>query len=512
MTNNNSYDKFNSVIKQRLNDLDVNLECSINLDTAEQVNKVLAVNVDARVEQVEALTGEASVNGNVVVSLVYLTEQGLVCNASYTSPFMSKVIDNKITPNSKVFFKVAQENAKVQSLNNNVAKVDCLLILKGFVINTEEVNYLSGASSDVCTLSEQTSYFTLCGVTNSNWTESIELELKEPAKQIVSCCSDVFIKDIEPQANYVSVTCEFINKIMYLTEENQIKTTYSKTEIKQDIECEYSSQNTKTEIDLKIQKNNIKNNIDNNDNDIKIIIEMPLDVCVRVYCNNTTELITDLYSTQNITNTTVSSYDNSIICEPIIFDKKIEGSLTLSDDEPRIDKLLAVNYSKAVVTNEYLENGQYTVGGVILSNLIYFNEDDNMVNSVDVEFPFVVSTQTEYEGDFLTELDVLVEDVDVMVKKGKDVYIDAVLRVRTKVCKTVSGVVMSDVEYSEPLPLKDCAIEIYFAKAGEKVWDIAKKLFVSPETIYIQNPNIQEILQSDEKLAIYYKLSPQTEN
>lgn len=506
MANNNSYDKFNAVKKQRLNNLDINLECSINLETTEPVNKILAVNALATINSIEALTGEASINGSVLVSLVYLTEQGLVCNASYTSPFMSKAIDTKINPNSKVFFKVAQADAKVQSLNNNVAKVDCYLTLKGYVINCEEVSYLSSVSENVCTLMEQTGYSSLNGVTNSSWTESLEVETKEPVKQVVLCSSDVFVKQVEPQDSYIALICEIVNTVMYLTPENEIKTVYFKNEVKQDIECEFCSQNAKAELDLKIDQNNIKNNISDAEDNIKISIEVPLDVCVRVYGDNNLNLIADLYSTQEVTNTTMTSYENSIVCEPIAFEKKIEGSLTLSENEPRIDKLLSVNYSKAIVTNEYIENGEYTVSGVVTSNLIYFNQDDAMVNSIDVEFPFVVSTKTDLDGELLTDLEVLVEDIDVMIKKGKDVYIDALLKVRTKVCKTTRGVVLSDVEYSEPLPLKDCAIEIYFAKAGEKVWDIAKKLFVTPETIYIQNPNIQEILENDEKLAIYYKL------
>lgn len=513
MTKNNSYDKFNAVIKQRLNDVDVNLECSINLETTEPVSKILAVNVEAGVDQIESLTSEASVNGNVIVSLVYLTEQGLVCNANYTSPFISKVIDKRINPNSKVFLKVCQSDAKVQSLINNVAKVDCYLLLKGFVVNNEEINYLSAVDSDVCTLNEYTNYYSLVGVTNSSWIENLEIQSKENIKQVISSCCNVIVKNVEPDNSFVTVTCEVVNKLMYLTDEDKIKTAYTKNEIKQDIECEYSTKECKIEFDIKIKSNNVKNNIENNEDELKISIEIPLDVCIRVYSINNIELISDLFSTKNFTNTTISSYENSIICEPIYFEKKIEGSLTLSNDEPRIDKLLAVNYSKVIVTNEFLENGQYTVSGVVSSNLIYFNEDDQIINSIDVEFPFIVNTQTEYEGEYLTDLDIQIEDVDVMVKRGKDVYVDALLKVRTKVCRTESGVVMSDVEYTDALPLKDCAIEIYFAKSGEKVWDIAKKLFVTPETIYLQNPNVSEVLEKDEKLAIYYKLlNPETNN
>ncbi len=507
MTNNNSYDKFLAVNKKRLKDLDTNIECSVSLDSDESVSKILAVNAEANCTQVEALTGEASVNGNVLISLVYVTEQGLIGNSAYTAPFSTKIADECITPVTKVVFKVCVADAKVQSLSNNTAKVDCYVKLNAFCFNNDEINYLSGASSDVCTKQEETSFETLSGMTNSSWIENLEVALKEPARKVLSCSTDVYVKDTTCAESFVSISCEVVNKIMYVTDEEtpKIKSVYTKSDVKQEVECQFSTKDSKCEVNLNVNKTDVKNVINEKENEIKVSLEIPLDVCIRIFETKTVNLITDLYSVQNYTETTSSSYENTVVCEPITFEKKIEGSLTLTDEEPRIDKLLAVNYSRAVVTNEYLENGDYSLSGVISSNLIYFNEDDNNVNSVDVEIPFVVSSKTEYEGDMLTDLSVIVEDVDVMVKKGKDVYVDATLKVRSNVCKKVQGAVISELSFTEQVPQKDCAIEIYFAKVGEKIWDIAKKLFVKPEEIYSQNPMVGEVLEKDEKLAIYYQ-------
>ena len=507
MTNNNSYDKFNVACKRRLKDLDVALECSVNLDTTESVSKILAVNVEGNCTQVEALTGEANVNGNILVSLVYLTEQGLVGNSVYSSPFSTKISDSCISPTSKIYSKIASTDAKVQSLNNNTAKVDCLIKLNTFCLNNEEISYLNGVSSDVCTMEEQTTFETLTGSTNSKWIENVEINIKEPVRQVLSSSCDVYVKDVTSADAFVSISCELVSKVMYLTDEEtpQIKSVYTKSDVKQEVECKEATKESKLEIDLNVFKCDVKNTITEKENEIKINLEIPLDVCVRIFETKSVNLITDLYSVESLTETTSASYENSVVCEPICFEKKIEGSLTLTEEEPRIDKLLAVNYSKAIVTNEYIDDGEYSLSGVITSNLIYFNDEDNNVNSVDVEVPFVVSTKTDYEGEVLTDLSVVVEDVDVMVKKGRDVYVDALIKVRTNVCKKEQGAVISELIFEDAVPQKDCAIEIYFAKTGERIWDIAKKLFVKPEEIYSQNPQINEVLEQDEKLAIYYQ-------
>ena len=186
MANNNSYDKCNLVNKQKLKEFTVNLECSVNLDTSDTVTKILAVNVEPYVGQVESLTGEASVNGNVLVNLIYLTQEGLVGNANYSSPFITKVIDNKINPNTKVYVKPLSSEAKVQSLNSNVAKVDCVISLGGFVLNTEELSYLSSVDSDVCALYDNTNFEVFSGDTKSNWLENLEVEISNRGKSSIA--------------------------------------------------------------------------------------------------------------------------------------------------------------------------------------------------------------------------------------------------------------------------------------------------------------------------------------
>ena len=64
---------------------------------------------------------------------------------------------------------------------------------------------------------------------------------------------------------------------------------------------------------------------------------------------------------------------------------------------------------------------------------------------------------------------------------------------------------VSNVNSVGELEPKDSAIEVYFAKSGERVWDIAKGLKVSSEMICNQNPDITDPLEKDQNIAIYYR-------
>ena len=507
MANNNSYDKFYSANKRLLNDTETNLECSVNLESDEQVTKVLAVDVSGNVQSAECLQGEANVDCTLFITVVFATQSGLVGNTTYSTSFVSKITDSSIKPDSKIFAKVNSCDVEISSITSNVAKIECKAKVNAFCYQNEEVEFLSEVGEDVCLMQDNIEYLTYNTSSTSKWEETLESEIKEPVVKVLSSTIAVNLKSAECGTGFVSLNCEVINKLTYVSmeENSQIKTVYLKQDIKQEVECQVVTSDSKVEVDVCVEKQNEKTTLEDKDSEVKVSTSVPLCATIHVFDKNSVNVITDLYSTTNYTLASTTSYNNTQVCEPIVFEKKVEGSLTLSQEEPRIDKLLAVNYSKVIVTNQYLSNGEYSLSGVVSSNLIYFNEDDSVPCSVDVEIPFVVVTQTELEGEYLLDLNVSVKDVDVMVKKGRDVFVDAVVCVYTNVCKSNQAAVISQLEYKEELPAKDCAIEIYFGKAGEKVWDIAKSLNVKPEKIYTQNPGVADVLEGDQKLAVYYQ-------
>ena len=134
------------------------------------------------------------------------------------------------------------------------------------------------------------------------------------------------------------------------------------------------------------------------------------------------------------------------------------------------------------------------------------NDEESKIYSVDVEIPFVVSNSTEINPNTAINVVAKLCDVDVMVKKGRDVYLDASVKVFVNVTECVSGVVISDIKIGEQLEPKDAGIEIYFAKAGDDIWDISKQLKINPELIERQNQELEFPLEKDENIAIFYDL------
>ena len=65
--------------------------------------------------------------------------------------------------------------------------------------------------------------------------------------------------------------------------------------------------------------------------------------------------------------------------------------------------------------------------------------------------------------------------------------------------------VISGAEKLDSLQERDYAMEVIFAKAGDELWDIAKKAKVHDYQLQSQNPDVAFPLQEDQSLIIFYQ-------
>lgn len=506
MENNNGNAKFLICTQHKLAQQQIYVECATNVDSEEQISKVLSVDATACSLQSECNAGEVAINGVVAINLLYLTESEQIGCATYSTAFNSKIQDSKITPDCKIMLCAKVEEAIVNSISAQTAKVSCCIVLDGVINKNQEVQYVNIEKQDICTKTTQTTAMYLCNSKNTSWTENQQCIIKQPIRKLLSSTNQVICKQWECSYNILTLQGQIFNKIIYLTDEEtpKLMTIYNNFDFKQDIEFEGLSQDALAEINISVMSQNAKCVIDEKNDQTVIDLEIPLQANICVYENKTFVTIADLFSTSTNVLITSTGYNNCIIQKPQFFEKKIEASVSLTDNEPRIDKLLAVPYSQIQVISDYVKDEQIVLETIVKANLIYLNDEENKIFSVDIEVPVVLTSNTELDNNSQIKVFETLSDVDIMVKKGREVYIDALVKVFANVSKCTGGAVISELTFGDNLPEKDAGIEIYFAKTGDDVWDIAKQLKIKPEIIEQQNQEICFPLEKDENISVYY--------
>ena len=482
-------------------------ETSINFE--DSLSKLLSLTAEAQVENIEVLDGEASVGGKLLLKALYLNSNNQIMARESLVDFSNKFLAESLKAGQKVDIYATVLEAKADSISDSNMRVVSQLELSAFALEEQSVDVLSSADEEMCCKYTETPVLRLVSDGNENITESLELSIKDHFERLVSVDNKVFVKNYETGTNYISVSGEVVTKALFVTdaETGKLGEATAVNNFKQEIEVSDITPECFLEIDARLKLDGVSNTLTNEEGKVQISSILPINFKYRVYREESVPCVEDMFSVARQTEVVTSSYDSGRFFSPEYFESKIEGSLTLDESKPRIDKILAVSTPFLTPTNSYIKDGEIFLEGIANVYVIYLNDEDGAINSVQMEIPYVISDKTDLTGEPTIVVHQLIEDADVIVKKGRELYFDAKVKALVVFTSNAQNAVITDCKIGEELPPRDCAIEIIFAKAGNSIWEISKKLNVNPQLIMSQNPDVEEVLESDKNLAIYYQLS-----
>lgn len=500
-----SFDKFLFAKRRKITTEQVVVECNVTLESGEELSKVLSVKGCANVDKPNFNGGEISASGKLVLNLIYLTADNLIGSQKSVCPFSLKTQKDA---SGTVYARSKVIETTVESINASNVKVVSVVEVSLYEIKNEEMKMIASAGENVMTRESETKVTELVSQSTQQFTEENTFTTKERIKSILSSQSDVVIKDSQPGYNFISVQGDVITRLVYVVDDGRDKicSTYITNSFKQEFEVENVSKESSLEVFANVLCEGVLASIEENENETTVKVSVPVEVNMFAYNEKTITNIIDLYSITNEVQTTTESYTFNSIKECDYFESKIEGTMSLGDEYPRVDKLLAVTGEGFVDSNTYISDGEIVIEGVGYATLLYINDELSTINSVQIEFPFSVSEKTNLT-DAVTSVNITLTDIDAMVKKGREVFFDAKLKIEVCYYEEETGAVMTDLVLGENLSKRTHPIEIYFAHKGESLWDIAKSLKVKDSLIFEQNCTLTDPLEKDEKIVLYFQKS-----
>lgn len=496
--------KFNVVKKKRLESSGFNVEC--NVATEVEIDKILSVCHSASAENAEVLNGEVNYSGIIDVCILYSTVDGEIGTLNATCPFVSKFEDALVQVGDKVGIDVNVEDCTVDSVTSSNIKLSCSCTQSGVLIKCNEVSNVTTGDENICLKEDEILVNTLVGQAKEVFSVDSFVSIKEPIQRVLLCDSQVSVKSVESGVDFVSVGGEVVSRILYLTEKDRFESCYVTENFKEEIELEGVTREAISEAVACVKKSALRCELEEVEKGVNIKLVVPVEVRVTSYIEMTQTVIQDIYSTCNELEVTTESFDMTRKTTGDYFESKIDGNLVLDADKPRVDKVMFVGGSNLCVTNAYLKNGEVFVEGVTKTNVIYLNDETNALHSVIIEVPFVVSDKASVDCEEASvSAHAVLTDADVVVKKGREFFFDAKLKIHVDYdCEEISAVI-SKVDDGAEYPEHDCALELVFASQGQSAWEVAKNLRVSETTILLQNPDLAFPLEKDESIVVFYQ-------
>ncbi len=493
---------FNVVKKTKLPKSELSVECNI----ACQMAKILTVSTVATVVSSEVLSGSINYAGNIDVRIVYMTEDGEIGSVSSACPFTSKFEGDYITSGQKAIISVKVIDSQIENVGTDNVRLVCNVEQSGVLISNQEIHSIASSDPDVCTKTEEIEVIRFVGEATESSEIKSELLVREPVKKLILTESQALIKGVESGVNFVSVTGEVVTRLLYLTENDKFETGYVYESFKEEIELEGATRDSQVEAYAFVKCDGTKTELEESDKGLKIALTIPVVFAVKAYEKASVTVIKDLYSVNNDIKVSTESFDMSVVCPMELVEGKIDGSLTLDEDKPRVDKIMFVGGNNVVVSNSYIKDGEIVIEGIASTSVVYLNDELGSFNSVQIDVPFVITDKFNYENiEGILNVDAVVCDVDVVVKKGREFYYDAKVKATVNYCHPEVSGVITNAEALEAYPEKDYGMELIFAHLGEDSWDIAKAAHIREEQLILQNPEILFPLQEDKNLVLFYQ-------
>ena len=495
--------KFCVVKKKRLEKSQFNVECNVSCEV--EIDKILSVCHTPQIESAEVLNGVVNYSGVIDLCVLYSTIDGEIGTINSQCLFNFKFEDENIKVGDKIKIDVEVEDYQIDAINGTSLKINCTCAQSGILILCREVDYVQSGDENICMKEDEMIVDVFVGQAKEIFAIESDVSIKEPIKKVLLSDSQVSVKTVESGVNFVSVGGEVVTRLLYLTESDRFESCYLTENFKEEIELDGATRESVAEAIAKVKKGSSKCELDSDEKGVNVKLTIPVEIEVTVYQEKTQTVVKDMYSTVSELEVSTQSFEMTRQLPSEYFETKIDGTLSLDEDQPRVDKIMFVGGSNLMVSNAYSKDGEVFVEGVAKTNVVYLNDETNSLHAVTIEVPFVVSEKTSVEENVEVCATAMLYDVDVVVKKGREFYFDAKLKVNISFDCDEIGAVISSVNMASEYPERDCAIELVFANAGQSAWDVAKAVRVSEQTIMLNNPEVVFPLEQDENIIVYYQ-------
>lgn len=489
--------------KYRLPKGEFTVECSVPVEG--EIEKIFTISSDVTVGTNEVLTGSVNYTGDIETCIIYMLEGGEVGSTHTSCPFSSKFEDGNIQAGQRAVIRARVKSYKIGKVGNGSVNITYTLEQMGFVVANKDVQTITSNDEDISLKREDMKVIHMIGDKCASICAEIPMTTREPIKKLLLCESQASVKDVEPGLNYVAVTGEIVTRVLYLTENDKFETAYVFENFREEIEIEGVTRDSSAEAFAFVRYNEVKAVVDNDEKGARVQISVPVDICAIAYNEVDVDVVADLYSTKNELGLTTTSFTMTKNLPSEVVEGKIEGNLVIEDDKPRVDKILFNGGNSVEITSTYQDDDMLKVEGIARTTVVYLNDEESSLNAVEIEIPFVLSDRTALpEGaDICTSA--TITDVDVVVKKGRELFYDAKVKVIVRLNTDEVSAVISDVELRDEIPERDYAMEIVFGKEGQTLWDIAKNKNVKEAQVAEQNPDILFPLSEDKELILFYQ-------
>ncbi len=478
------------------------VECKITPAHGVMISKVLSITADAKVNIAEVFTGEARFSGMVNFSALITSGEQREYALCGNADFSDKVESGAIASDMSVDLIAEVLGVEVTSVSGNELKLATVVEISLLAPVSTAVDCLSLESEGAVLKSELVKCGSLIAKQRAQTTLSATFEEKNMVKPLL-ITHRAIITDKKASVDAVKIEGVILTEVVGEREGDLIVSKIVETEFLEEFPALNASVGDTVTADLSLTGEVVEEEGEG----VVLSLEYAIAFSYSVYACTTKEVVVDAFSPE---------YELKLKREEAIFSafkaselyrERIDGSVTLKNEMPLVDSILACPSMRINLTQSRVLEGEVIAEGILYGNIVYYSAESNSKNSLSIELPFSrsLSVSGAVEGDG-ARVSAKVLGTQVKIRRGNEIELkcevifDILLEEEQK-CALVTEVAQGDAR-------QNCggALRVHTVESGESLWEVAKTLCAHPDEIRRQNEQVIFPLTGGEKIIFYKKL------
>ena len=488
---------------KNMNKFNFNSTFNIPIDANANIKNVLDVSTYMFDQKVECGNGKAIVSGKVGVKVLYLDTDNMTNTIADTQTFSETFSDNSITADTYINISNFTLSHSVLSTDGSL-KINCEVnIVPVAYLNLTLANNFQNSETLITKKSEILTNY-ISSFVNTKFEYVSNMETKDSIGKIL-CLNCYFSPEkTTAQDGYAIVEGKMTTCVLYETigeNDSCVKELKDTSNVKCDVEISGLNKECSLDLYFMIDKSCEEISTDIEDNNSVLTIKNKVCVSGVVLNDVSVDIVDDVYSVENNIETNMAKREYTKKAEHFSVSETISNEVSLADDEPAIDEILANLNFFPEITNSYIKNNTIYLEGVVSSNLTYIDENKEYKHK-QVEIPFIIDTKISAESMGCLHHTISVVDSRVKVKRGTIIELEYSLFIHIALYEKETREIVDNYTIGKQLDFSKYDIQIFIAKPNETMWELCKRIKISPDDITKYNKDLPLIMEGGEKIVI----------
>lgn len=442
----------------------------------------------------EALEGKVKIDGNINTYIMYLADssEDKVRGLNTSLDFSENINVSNCTEGMDVTLDTKIKSIECKVINGRKIGIKVALEMTIKIFTNEDVAIINDIPNqdNIQMLKEDLKVNSLMGMgdTRIYAKDNIVIDHMDQLAEILKVDIVIGDKDVKLSYNKVLTKAEAQVKIMYLTEDNQIKMVTGKVPVVGFIDIPNIAEENTCDVNYEIKNMILKSNAAE---EHSIYIELEIGVSCLIFEEKQINLIQDLYSPcemldfnqKQVTTMTEKQNQKQV--------KQIREKVNVKDLENRT--LLDVDVIP-MITEENKSQGRIVYTGEIEMRFIFMDTNGQIEARIEkIPFEYAMEHMEDAENRNVST-EVMVREQDFIVQDGGDVSCNVDLEMNTNSYRNTNLNIMDEIQTSGEREAEDYSLILYIVKKEDTLWKIAKRFGSVVDDIVrtngIENPDL----------------------